>query len=75
VRPGVLALRRLWDWRSGGGVAFEKGTLISSPIFDEGYVLITARPRVNIDSLEADSPDAAKKYENTHGDEKEMRGR
>jgi hypothetical protein len=65
----------LWDWRSGGGVAFEKGTLISS-IFDKRYIhIIPARPRVNIDSLKADGPDAAKKYEDTNSDEKEMRGR
>jgi hypothetical protein len=76
VSPDVLALRRLRDWRGGGGDAFGEGTLISSPILDKGYIhFIPTIPRINIDGLKADRPDATKKYEDTQNDEKEMSGR
>jgi hypothetical protein len=66
----------LRDWKGGGGVAFGKGVFISSPIFVKGYInVIPAGPCVNNDCLKADGPDAAKKYEDTHSNEKEMRGR
>jgi hypothetical protein len=65
----------LWDWRGGGGGTFGKGTLNSSAILDNGYFhFIPTGPRINIDGLKADSPDATKKYENTQNDEKEMSG-
>jgi hypothetical protein len=70
----MLALRRLGDRRGGGKVAFGKGTLISS-LFDKGHIHVITRPRVNIDSLKADRPDATKKNEDTHSDEKEIRSR
>jgi hypothetical protein len=71
VGTGVLALGGLRNWR--GQVAFRKGRLINSPVFDEINV-IPLRPRADIDRLKADSPDAAKKGEHTHSDQEEMRG-
>jgi hypothetical protein len=66
----------LRDRRGGSGDAFGKGTLISSAILDKGYFrFIPSGPRINIDGLKADSPDATKKYEDTQNDEKEMSGR
>ena len=72
----VLSLRRLRDWRGRGGDVFGKGTPIDSPILDKGYILfIPTRPRINVDSLKADSPDATKKYEDAQNDKKDMSGR
>jgi hypothetical protein len=72
----MLAFRRLRDWRSGGGVTFGKGTFISSPLFDKGHIhVFPARPRVDIDSLKADRPNATKKDDDAQSDEKEVRGR
>jgi hypothetical protein len=66
----------LRNWRDGGGNEFGKGTLISSPILDKGYIhFIPTIPRINIDGLKADSPDATKKHEDTQNDEKEMSNR
>ena len=56
-------------------MAFGNGSFIGNSVFDKGYINVIPGPCVNGDSLKADGPDAAKKYEDTHGDEKEMRGR
>lgn len=70
----MLALRRVWNRVNRGGVGFGKGGLISNPIFDKGDIdVIAAGPCADIDRLKADSPDAAKKDDDTQSDEEEMR--
>ena len=70
----MFALRRLENWASRGGVAFGKGRLIRNPIFHKGDInVVAAGPCANIDRLKADGPDAAKKDNDAHSDEEEMR--
>lgn len=70
----MLALRREWNRVNRSGVAFGKGGLISDTIFDNGDLdVIAAGPCADIDRLKADSPDTAKKDDDTQSDEEEMR--
>jgi len=68
-------LRRWRSWRSWREVGLGKDVLIGSSVFGKRDInIIFTGPCADIDRLEADSPDAAKKDKDTHSDEEEMRG-